>query len=105
MIGTKTFACSPQSQGRGLLMNRTRCLALAATLGLVFFATTALAEKASLSSLKSDSPELKSAGALTFGPEGILFVGDAQGGAIYAIDTGDRSPAGSKDLPRVDGID
>jgi hypothetical protein len=46
--------------------------------------------------LKPGKIELQSAGALAFGPEGILFVGDAKGGSIYAIHTGDTkadSPA------------
>ncbi|HEY0740113.1 MAG TPA: hypothetical protein VGD40_01575 [Chryseosolibacter sp.] len=34
--------------------------------------------------------ELKSAGALAFGPEGILFVADAKAGAIYALDIKDN---------------
>src|SRR5262245_37610127 len=41
--------------------------------------------------LKAGKVELKSAGALAFGPEGILFVGDSVGGAIYALDTADRA--------------
>jgi hypothetical protein len=47
-------------------------------------------------SLKQGKPELKSAGPLTFGPEGILFVGDTQGAALFAIDTGDAAPAAHK---------
>jgi len=39
------------------------------------------------------SPELKSAAALAFGPEGILFVGDTWGASVVAIDTGDKGPA------------
>lgn len=35
----------------------------------------------------------KSMSALTFGPDGILFVGDAVGAQIFALDTGDRTPA------------
>lgn len=41
-------------------------------------------------SLKPGEPDLKSAGALAFGPDGILFVGDNQGGAVFAFDTDDR---------------
>ena len=41
------------------------------------------------------TPDLKSAGPLAFGPEGILFVGDPQGAAVFALDTGDRTPAKS----------
>jgi len=37
--------------------------------------------------------ELKSAGPLAFGPDGILFVGDSLGAAIFAIDTGDTKAA------------
>lgn len=40
-------------------------------------------------SLKKGSPELKSAGALAFGPEGILFIADPQAGSVVAIDTAD----------------
>ncbi|MCA9260581.1 MAG: hypothetical protein KDA61_15320, partial [Planctomycetales bacterium] len=46
----------------------------------------------------------KSAGPLAFGPEGILFVGDAKGATIFAIDTedvaGDREKT-SLSLERV----
>jgi hypothetical protein len=42
------------------------------------------------SSLKPGKAELQSAGALAFGPDGVLFVGDSVAGAIYALDTGDR---------------
>jgi hypothetical protein len=34
-----------------------------------------------------------------------LFVGDPQAAAIYAIDTGDRTPSTSKARPKVEGID
>jgi hypothetical protein len=47
-------------------------------------------------SLKSGHPELKSAGALAFGPDGVLFVGDSQGASLFAIDTGDRKKTDQK---------
>jgi len=56
-------------------------------------------------SLKTATIELKSAGPLAFGPDGILFVGDPQAAAIYAIDTGDRTASTSKARPKVEGID
>lgn len=56
-------------------------------------------------SLKRGAPDLKSAGPLAFGPEGILFVGDAQGAAVFAIDTGDRTASKSTDRPKVEAID
>ncbi|SFI98261.1 hypothetical protein [Planctomicrobium piriforme] len=39
--------------------------------------------------LKPGQPELKSMTALTFGPDGILFIGDAQAAKVVAIDTND----------------
>jgi hypothetical protein len=48
---------------------------------------------------------LKSAGVLTFGPNGVLFVADSMGGTILAVDTTDRTPAqGSTkiDVQRID---
>lgn len=44
-------------------------------------------------SLKSGKPDLKSAGPITFGPEGILFVADTKGAAVFAIATEDTTPA------------
>ena len=45
--------------------------------------------------LKKGTPELQSAGVLAFGPDGILFVGDARSATIFAIQTQDMagSPA------------
>ena len=40
--------------------------------------------------LKKGEVELQSARSLAFGPDGILFVGDAQAATVYAIDTGGR---------------
>jgi hypothetical protein len=55
-------------------------------------------------SLKKGTPDIKSAGPMTFGPEGILFVGDTQGAAVFAIDTGDRTEAKDKPAVNVNGI-
>lgn len=46
--------------------------------------------------LKEGTPEIKSATALAFGPDGILFVGDAKGATIYAIDTKDTQGSAAK---------
>jgi hypothetical protein len=43
--------------------------------------------------LKPGKADLKSAGALAFGPDGILFIGDSLGGAVVAVDTRDIMPA------------
>ena len=55
--------------------------------------------------LTKGTPNLKSATALAFGPNGILFVGDSAATTVYAIDTGDTKPAGDKavNVERIDG--
>jgi len=82
-------------------MVRRSLLALAV---VALAACSARADSKLLDSLSSGTPDLKSAGALAFGPEGILFVGDPAGACIFALDTGDRSADG-KGMPKVEGID
>jgi hypothetical protein len=43
--------------------------------------------------LKPGHPDLKSAGAMAFGPGGVLFIGDSLSGAVFALDTRDTTPA------------
>jgi len=85
------------------MMVKSRALGLA-FLGVALAALPARAEDP-LSSLKKGNPDLKSAGALAFGPEGILFVGDTQGAALFAIDTGDRPSKPESGKLNVEGID
>jgi hypothetical protein len=49
-------------------------------------------------SLKKGTPDLKSAGSLAFGPDGILFVGDTKGAALFAIDTGEQKAAEKRSI-------
>jgi len=46
----------------------------------------ALAAPAGLT--QTGKPDLKSAGALAFGPKGVLFIGDPQGAQVVAVDVG-----------------
>jgi hypothetical protein len=55
--------------------------------------------------LTKGTPDIKSAGALAFGPPGILFIGDARGAAIFAVDTGDHTAPSETGRPRVEGLD
>jgi len=48
--------------------------------------------------------ELKSAGALAIGPDGILFVGDSVGGKIVALDVDDRTAAKSTGALEIKAI-
>jgi len=57
--------------------------------------TAALALGASSASLTMGKAELKSAGQLAFGPDGILFVGDSANATLVALDTEDRTPVRS----------
>ena len=71
---------------------------------LLCLLSVSLAFAASLSSsLKSGKADLKSAGPLAFGPEGILFVADTKAAAIVAIATGDTKAGDAKPL-KVEGI-
>ncbi|VTU00120.1 Uncharacterized protein OS=Singulisphaera acidiphila (strain ATCC BAA-1392 / DSM 18658 / VKM B-2454 / MOB10) GN=Sinac_5379 PE=4 SV=1 [Gemmataceae bacterium] len=76
---------------------RSKLLAVAAVLAL---GATARAE-----GLTKGTPELKSATALAFGPNGLLFVGDSAGATVFAIETGDAKSAGDKpvNVEKIDG--
>lgn len=72
------------------MLTRCRnCSLAAALLCALLFATSSPA--ADGKGLTAGMPDLKSAGPLAFGPDGILLVGDPQGAAVFAIDTGDGS--------------
>jgi hypothetical protein len=78
-------------------------LALAALLAAAVCAGP-LAAAGLSDSLHQGKPDLKSIGPLAFGPEGILFIGDPQGAAIFAVDTGDHAAAATGAV-KVEGID
>src|SRR4051794_24870186 len=78
---------------------------MAKTRSLLACALAALATvaPAAADGLKKGTPDIKSAGPLAFGPDGILFVGDTAGAALFAIDTGDRGPA-AQGTVKSDGV-
>ena len=51
------------------------------------------------------NPGIASINALSFGPEGILFIGDSKNAAIYAIDTKDVTGGKAVDRINVNGFD
>lgn len=69
------------------MLKTMRSISAAALAAAFAVATGALAADAPAGLDQFGKPDLKSAGALAFGPEGILFVGDAQGAALFAIQT------------------
>ena len=87
----------------GNTMTTLQGLRLAAIAAAALVASNARADDAT-ASLKAGKPDLRSAGPLSFGPDGILFVGDTQGAALFAIDTGDRTAAADKAPIKVENI-
>lgn len=80
-------------------MRKTRVISLA-------LAVVVLACASSMGAgLSKGAPDWKSAGPLAFGPEGLLFLADTQGAAIFAVDTGDRQADSAGGPIKVDGID
>lgn len=72
-------------------MKRTHMLGtLAALLLLAAGGTVDLTGAAG--GMTQGDPGIQSISALTFSPEGILFVGDGKGGAVFALDLGDTDP-------------
>lgn len=54
---------------------------------------------------QAGQPDLKSAGPLAFGPEGVLFVGDPRGAAIYAIGVETAAKSQAPAEFKLSGID
>ena len=73
-------------------MRQTTRSALAAMAAGALLASAATAGDLK-AGLERGTPDLKSAGALAFGPEGLLFVGDSAGAAVFAIDLGAAADA------------
>jgi hypothetical protein len=72
---------------------------LAETLGVTCL-TAALAFSAGIPDATTGKVQLKSAGALAFGNDGVLFIGDSLGGSVIAVDTRD-----TKASAKASGID
>jgi hypothetical protein len=83
-------------------MKLVRFAVAAALAATPLFAAAPISPKYS-AGMAAGKAALQSAGELAFGPEGILFVGDSQGAAIWALDTGDRDPGSGKlDIAGID---
>jgi hypothetical protein len=79
------------------MLRRATCAILAVSL------VASLASGADLG-LKKGDVTLKTASAITFGPDGVLFVGDATQASVFAIDTGDAKKKGAKTTINIKGI-
>lgn len=76
-------------------MNRL-CTVGAATLALILTGAAAGAEESA-----AGPPAIRSMSALTFGPDGTLFVGDGKGGAVWALDVADTTPTSFDERFRI----
>jgi len=58
-----------------------------------------------MAEMKQGTADLKSAGPIAFGPAGVLFLGDPQAAAVFAVEINDRTPAGDGkvSVAKVDG--
>lgn len=71
-----------------------RCFSLPLTrLALAICFVAAFTLNAGAASLKLGKADVKSAGPLAFGPDGVLFMGDSTAGALFAFDVADNTPA------------
>lgn len=78
----------------------TAALAVAVALGV----NTARTAAHATGEFTTGTVGLKSAGALAFGPNGVLFVADSTAGAVVALDTNDKTAAAGRDID-VQGVD
>ena len=76
---------------------------VAASLSLLIISASSAA---AADAFRTGKPDLRLMSALAFGPESVLFVGDGKGGAVFALDLGDKTPREVKDpkeIPDVEG--
>ena len=69
-------------------MKKTYLFSIAGLLGVLLFAGVNPKGDTPYG-LKSGNPEIKSITALTFGPAGVLFIGDSQSASVFALDVKD----------------
>lgn len=75
-----------------------------AVAGIFLFAGTNFSNN-NLNGFKMGTPEIKSISALTFGPNGILFIGDSKSAAVFAVDTKDAATVTKSAPVEIIGID
>src|SRR5271163_365771 len=85
-----------------MLRSHSRVLLFGSVIAISILAVVAFA--ASSNGLASGKADVKSAGPLAFGPDGILFVGDSMQASIFAIETEDAKTASSGAQVDIKGI-
>ncbi|WP_448702423.1 hypothetical protein ACFGVR_08730 [Mucilaginibacter sp. AW1-3] len=85
-------------------MKKTYLFTAAAVVGVLLFA--GISRKAGAPyGFTNGTPEIKSMTALTFGPTGVLFIGDSQNAEVFAVETKDTKKANGTISYDVKGID
>jgi hypothetical protein len=79
---------------------RNAFLALALALG--WFTTAASTQDGGFT---TGTPGIRSMSALAFGPEGVLFIGDGKGGAVFAVDLNDKAVNGGTETLTVTNLE
>jgi hypothetical protein len=82
-------------------MNKQRYLLLAAVAGIFLLAAI---NRPADNDIKIGSPEVKSISAITFGPDGTLFIGDSKSATVFAVNTKDtkKGKAANYDIRQID---
>jgi len=71
---------------------------------LIVFTSMSSSQAGDIRGLDKGTPEMKSATTLAFGPEDILFVGDAKTATLFAIATGDMEGDASKASINIENL-
>jgi hypothetical protein len=71
---------------------------------LLTLAVALVAAPPATTGMTTGKADLKSAGPLAFGPDGVLFIGDSLGAQIVALDTGDTKAAAGAAV-NISGVD
>lgn len=85
---------------RSLLLKSSLVLTVAISLSIAPAAERAVANETS-----GTGPAFKSIGPLTFSPDGLLFAGDTQSAAIFALDLGALAQGGATGAKPIAGVD
>src|SRR4051812_8649954 len=59
----------------------------------------------SANGLEKGTPEIKSISALSFGPDGVLFIGDSKSATVFAVDTKDTKKSNQSAPIEMKNID
>lgn len=78
---------------------------IVAAITVMGLAAATIRSDSALNGFVKGTPAIKSVSSLTFGPEGVLFIGDSQGAIVYAIDTKDSKRSSQAQAPDIQNID